>query len=70
MTNVSFYRYHLFTYFLKYIFSIVVIVVFDLTDEESLQHTVKWMEDACLTADDPVKFLVGTKKDLLVGFLL
>ncbi|XP_005106169.1 ras-related protein Rab-34 [Aplysia californica] len=43
----------------------IVIVVFDMTDEESLHHTVKWMEDACATADEPVKFLVGTKKDLL-----
>ncbi|CAG5120755.1 unnamed protein product [Candidula unifasciata] len=43
----------------------IVIVVFDLTDEESLHHTVKWMEEACQSADSPVKFLVGTKKDLL-----
>uniref|UniRef100_A0A0B6YFR8 Ras-related protein Rab-36 n=1 Tax=Arion vulgaris TaxID=1028688 RepID=A0A0B6YFR8_9EUPU len=43
----------------------IVIVAFDLTDEESLNHSVKWMSDACITADEPVKFLVGTKKDLL-----
>ncbi|CAL1536789.1 unnamed protein product [Lymnaea stagnalis] len=43
----------------------IVIVAFDLTDEESLHHTNKWMEEACASADEPVKFLVGTKKDLL-----
>lgn len=43
----------------------VVIVAFDLTDEPSLHHVTKWMEDACANADEPIKFLVGTKKDLL-----
>ncbi|XP_059167314.1 ras-related protein Rab-34-like [Physella acuta] len=43
----------------------IVIVTFDLTDEESLHHTTKWMEEATSSADNPVKFLVGTKKDLL-----
>ncbi|CAG5120015.1 unnamed protein product [Candidula unifasciata] len=43
----------------------IVIVAFDLTDEKTLHHTETWMSEACATADDPVKFLVGTKKDLL-----
>ncbi|KAK3771477.1 hypothetical protein RRG08_065406 [Elysia crispata] len=43
----------------------VVIVAFDLTDQPSLHHVTKWMEDACANADEPIKFLVGTKKDLL-----
>ncbi|RUS80541.1 hypothetical protein EGW08_011681, partial [Elysia chlorotica] len=43
----------------------VVIVAFDLTDEPSLHHASKWMEDACANADEPIKFLIGTKKDLL-----
>lgn len=42
-------------------------MAFDLTDEQTLHHTEKWMSEACATADDPVKFLVGTKKDLLVS---
>ena len=45
----------------------MVIVAFDLTDEPSLHHAPKWMEDACANADEPIKFLVGTKKDLLVS---
>ncbi|XP_076452593.1 ras-related protein Rab-34-like [Babylonia areolata] len=43
----------------------VVIVVFDMTDEGSLLNVPKWMEEACENADDPIKFLVGTKRDLL-----
>ncbi|KAH9524498.1 Ras- protein Rab-34 [Bulinus truncatus] len=43
----------------------IVIVTFDLTSEESLHHTQQWMEEACASADEPIKFLVGTKKDLL-----
>lgn len=43
----------------------IVIVAFDLTEEESLQHVTKWMEEATENADEPVKFLVGTKRDLL-----
>uniref|UniRef100_A0A2C9M4S3 Uncharacterized protein n=1 Tax=Biomphalaria glabrata TaxID=6526 RepID=A0A2C9M4S3_BIOGL len=46
----------------------IVIVAFDLTNEESLHHTDQWMEEACASADQPVKFLLGTKKDLLVSF--
>ena len=41
-------------------------VVFDLSDERSLSNASRWMADACENADEPVKFLVGTKKDKLV----
>ena len=44
----------------------VVIVVFDLSDEASLVSISRWMEDATKSASDPVKFVVGTKKDLVV----
>ena len=44
----------------------VVIVVFDLSDEGSLLSVSRWMEDATKSASDPVKFLVGTKKDIVV----
>ncbi|KAG9265265.1 ras-related protein Rab-34a isoform X1 [Astyanax mexicanus] len=43
-----------------------VIIVFDLTDVASLQHTRQWLEDA-MKENDPTNvllFLVGTKKDL------
>ncbi|XP_058270508.1 ras-related protein Rab-34a [Hemibagrus wyckioides] len=43
-----------------------VIIVFDLTDVASLQHTRQWLEDA-MKENDPTSvllFLVGTKKDL------
>lgn len=43
----------------------VVMVVFDLSDERSLSNASRWMADACENADEPVKFLVGTKKDKL-----
>ncbi|ESO86990.1 hypothetical protein LOTGIDRAFT_235171 [Lottia gigantea] len=43
----------------------VVIVAFDLSDEESLNNVEKWMVDASENANDPVKFLVGNKRDLL-----
>ena len=45
----------------------VVIVVFDLSDVNSLAHTPQWKEDACKCACDPHVFLVGTKKDLVVS---
>lgn len=45
---------------------LVVIVVFDLADESTLSNAEKWMIDACENASEPCKFLVGTKKDLLV----
>ncbi|KAK3561039.1 hypothetical protein QTP86_025706 [Hemibagrus guttatus] len=44
-----------------------VIIVFDLTDVASLQHTRQWLEDA-MKENDPssvLLFLVGTKKDLI-----
>ncbi|KAL7831625.1 hypothetical protein AOLI_G00291730 [Acnodon oligacanthus] len=43
-----------------------VIIVFDLNDVASLQHTRQWLEDA-MKENDPTSvllFLVGTKKDL------
>ncbi|XP_066534145.1 ras-related protein Rab-34a isoform X2 [Hoplias malabaricus] len=43
-----------------------IIIVFDLNDVASLQHTKQWLEDA-LKENDPTSvllFLVGTKKDL------
>uniref|UniRef100_A0A8C1SIH6 Ras-related protein Rab-36 n=1 Tax=Cyprinus carpio TaxID=7962 RepID=A0A8C1SIH6_CYPCA len=43
-----------------------VIIVFDLTDVASLEHTRQWLEDA-MKENDPTSvllFLVGTKKDL------
>lgn len=45
-------------------------VVFDLSDERSLSNASRWMADACENADEPVKFLVGTKKDKLVSILV
>ena len=42
-------------------------VVFDLSDIESLSHAQKWKEDACLAASDPLVFLIGAKKDLVVS---
>ena len=42
-------------------------MVFDLSDEGSLHSISRWMEDASSSASDPVKFVVGTKKDLVVG---
>ncbi|KAL3856537.1 hypothetical protein ACJMK2_011283 [Sinanodonta woodiana] len=43
----------------------VVIVVFDLSDESSITNLVRWMDDACENADQPIKFIVGSKKDLV-----
>ncbi|XP_013383446.1 ras-related protein Rab-34 [Lingula anatina] len=43
----------------------VVIVVFDLGDIQSLENTRKWYDEANKSADDPLVFLVGTKKDLV-----
>ncbi|KAL8593561.1 hypothetical protein ACOMHN_058840 [Nucella lapillus] len=43
----------------------IVIVAFDLTEAESLRHVTRWMEDAAENADDPVRFLLGTKLDML-----
>ncbi|XP_061637694.1 ras-related protein Rab-34a isoform X2 [Phyllopteryx taeniolatus] len=44
----------------------VVIIVFDVTDVKSLEHSRQWLEDA-LRENDPTAvqlFLVGTKKDM------
>ena len=46
----------------------VVIVVFDLNEVESLANARTWAEDACKNASDPLVFLVGTKKDLVVRY--
>lgn len=43
----------------------VVVVVFDLSDESSLYSISRWMEDATKSASDPIKFVVGTKKDIV-----
>lgn len=48
----------------------VVMVVFDLTDEVSLANASRWMESATENAVNPVRFLVGTKRDLLVRNIL
>ncbi|XP_030638209.1 ras-related protein Rab-34 [Chanos chanos] len=43
-----------------------IIIVFDLSDYDSLDHARQWLEDA-MTDNDPssvLLFLVGTKKDL------
>ena len=45
---------------------VVVIVAFDMTNEVSLQTVTNWMDEASQNAHDPVKFLIGTKSDLLV----
>ncbi|XP_041350284.1 ras-related protein Rab-34-like [Gigantopelta aegis] len=42
-----------------------VFVVFDLSDVSTLEHAAQWMEEACQSADDPIRCLVGTKKDLI-----
>lgn len=45
----------------------VIVVVFDLTRTSTLANTAKWMTET-LTANqktDPIRFLVGTKSDLL-----
>lgn len=43
----------------------VTIVVFDLSDESSLSNVARWMDDAAGNSSDPIKFVVGTKKDLV-----
>lgn len=52
---------------MKVFFISVVIVAFDLTDEGSLLNAPKWMAEATENADQPIKFLIGMKRDLLVG---
>ena len=53
-----------------YSFLAVTIVVFDLSDELSLSNVARWMDDAAGNSSDPIKFVVGTKKDLVVKNLL
>ncbi|XP_074644767.1 ras-related protein Rab-34-like [Tubulanus polymorphus] len=45
----------------------VVVSVFELNNRFSLENSIKWMNDACENTTDPLKFLVGTKKDLVCG---
>ena len=49
-----------------YISVTVVIVVFDLSDESSMASISRWMTDATASTTDPIKFVVGTKKDIVV----
>lgn len=51
---------------MKFLAFSVVLVAFDLTDIDSLGHCLQWQIDACKSARDPLVFLVGTKKDLMV----
>lgn len=48
----------------------VIAVVFDMTRAESLMNARRWMDEV-MRHNHPgtLKFLVGTKKDLLVGHL-
>ena len=55
----------LYNYILIVLFA-VVIVVFDLSDESSITSISRWMEDATASANNPLKFVVGTKKDMVV----
>lgn len=45
----------------------VVVVVFDLTRPSTLMNATKWMQEtlAANVISDPIKFLVGTKSDVL-----
>ncbi|WAR03225.1 RAB34-like protein [Mya arenaria] len=43
----------------------VVIVVFDMSDEGSIASISRWMEDATASSNNPLKFVVGAKKDLV-----
>jgi GTPase SAR1 family protein len=49
-----------------------IVVTFDMTDKETLYHAEHWLYDALGVTNNknnPLVFLVGTKYDLLVGFL-
>ncbi|KAG0443440.1 hypothetical protein HPB47_014914 [Ixodes persulcatus] len=48
-------------------FRVVVILVFDLSLASSLYNTPKWLEETLESngGHDPLRFLVGTKKDLV-----
>jgi len=45
----------------------VIVVVFDLTRPTTLMNCQKWLQDALQANEksDPIRFLVGTKSDLL-----
>lgn len=47
---------------------LVIIVVFDLSDLGTLSNTRQWLEDALRDRQvEPLIFLVGSKKDLVVN---
>lgn len=46
---------------------VAVIVAFDLCDINTLATAKTWYEEAMNAADNPVVFLVGMKKDMLVS---
>lgn len=48
-------------------FVVVLIVAFDLCDINTLGAAKTWYEEAAASAINPVTFLVGMKKDMLVG---
>ncbi|XP_044732523.1 ras-related protein Rab-34 [Chrysoperla carnea] len=43
----------------------IVILVFDLCNLMTLSNCKKWLDDALKVSQDPIIFLVGTKKDLM-----
>ena len=45
-----------------------MIVSFDLSDISSLRNAQRWKDEACKSADNPLVFLVGLKKDLVVKY--
>ena len=44
-----------------------MVVAFDLCDINTLATAKTWYQEAMSAADDPVVFLVGMKKDMLVS---
>lgn len=48
---------------------VAIIVVFDFTNISTLSHCKQWLKEALNASgnEDPFIFLVGTKKDLVVG---
>lgn len=49
----------------------VIIVVFDLSNIFSLAHTKIWLKEALAanSNSEPLLFMVGTKKDLVVSYI-
>ena len=47
-----------------------MVVAFDLCDINTLATAKTWYQEAMSAADDPVVFLVGMKKDMLVSAVL